>query len=131
MKRTVTQTLEYDPKRESTWCVEDQPATKLAVNGAKSVTDTDLIAVLLTGAPNATELARTLYAKSGNNLNTLSHFSIEQLSNIKGLTYKKAVTLHAAFELGRRNNGEAQPLRSIRSSATVFEIMKHQRRACL
>ena len=54
MKHSESQTPIYDPNREKTWCVQDQPTAKLASMGAKAVTDTELVAVLLNGTPKAT-----------------------------------------------------------------------------
>ena len=122
MKQSDKQALEYNPKRDSSWCVEDQPAVKLAQQGSQAVTVTDLIAIILNGTANATEVARNLYAKSGNSLNTLSHFSIEQLKHIEGISDKKAIALHASFELGRRNTTSEKPNHRIRNSETVRDI---------
>ena len=124
MKHSESQTPIYDPNREKTWCVQDQPTAKLASMGAKAVTDTELVAVLLNGTPKATEIARTLYAKADNNLTTLSHFSIEQLVTVEGITAKKAATIHAAFEMGRRNNRTTTDSDRIKSSETVYNLMR-------
>lgn len=123
MKHSISQTLEYDPNREKTWCVQDQPSVKLAEQGPKSVTDTDLVAILLNGTPNATDIARQLYSNAKNDLNTLSHFSIEQLTNTEGIGEKKAIALQAAFELGRRNT-TVRTLVPIKSSQNVYDLMK-------
>lgn len=124
MKQTNNQALNYDPKKESTWCVEDQPTSKLARQGSRSLTDSELIAVLLNGMSNATEVARSLYSKAGNNLNTLSHFSVEQLKNIDGITEKKAITIKSAFELGRRNQTTNTDKSHIKSSETISDLFK-------
>ena len=102
MKQTDSQTPKYDPNRETTWCVQDQPSAKLANMGAKAMTDTELLAVLLRGVPNSTDVARRLYAKADNNLTTLSHFSVEQLVTSVGITARRATAIKAAFELGKR-----------------------------
>lgn len=124
MKHTENQIIKYDPNNEKTWSVEDQPSAKLAQKGSNHLTDTELVSVLLNGMANASTVARSLYTKADNNLNTLSHFSIEQLTKVEGITEKKAVTIHAAFELGRRNNEQPQELTPVRSSETINHIMK-------
>lgn len=123
MKHTENEALQYDHNREYTWCVQDQPSVKLANMGAKALTDTELIASLLSGTPNATEIARTLYAKANNDLDTLSHFSIEQLVTVEGITAKRAAIIRAAFELGHRNATKVKELVAVKSSETVKQIM--------
>ena len=124
MKHSNTQAVAYRHNQESTWCVEDQPAIKLANNGARSLTNTELLATLLNGMKNASEVARHLYANADNSLNTLATYSIEQLVNIQGISEKKAVAIHAAIELGRRTVEYDKPLGKIKNSQNVAEMMR-------
>ena len=91
------------------WSVSDRPREKYMAHGAAGVGDAELLAILLrTGSAqeSAVELARRLLAAHDNSLNQLSELSIEALTHIKGVGKVKAVTLHAAFELGRRRRAE-------------------------
>lgn len=125
MKQTVRQASKYDPNRETTWCVQDQPANKLVNMGPRALTDTELLASLLTGTSDATGIARRLFHMAGHNLNTLSRFSVEQLVTTKGVTGKRAAAILAALELGRRMEYPADDLKQIKSSETVNKVMVH------
>jgi DNA repair protein RadC len=122
-KQIDSKQINYKHHIDKTWCVEDQPANKLVNMGANSLTDTELVAILLNGTPNASEVARTLYHKAENNLSTLSHFSVEQLVNVEGIGSKKAAVINAAFELGRRNVNNSKPHDQIKSSQSVNDLM--------
>lgn len=88
----------------SNWPKEDRPREKLLVNGEKSLTDAELIAIFLkTGIPGKTalDIARELLAEHGNLkklLNTPSHTLIEK----KGIGKAKYAALKAAMEVGKR-----------------------------
>ncbi len=86
------------------WPKEERPREKLIKYGPASLSETELIAILLrTGAGKITavDLAKTLL-KEFRNLNHLSSRSLKELEEYKGLGVVKSVTLLAAFELGRR-----------------------------
>ena len=124
MKHIETKQFNYVHDNEKTWSVQDQPYNKLYEYGVRGMTDTELLAVLLQSAPHATILARTLYSEANNNLSNLSNLSASHLTNIKGLTPRKAAMLIAAFEIGRRTQGSAQEKHQIKSSQTVCDLMK-------
>jgi len=89
------------------WSEEDRPREKLIMKGAGALSDTELVAILLrTGTSNysAIDIARHLMKKVDNNLEKLSKLSPRELIGIKGVGLSKAVTLIAAFELGKRIN---------------------------
>jgi DNA repair protein RadC len=89
------------------WALNDQPINKLYNKGAKYLSDTELIAILLQhGTPqnNAVELARALLNKCNNDLQKLSKMSVPDLMSmkIKGIGKIKAIRIIAAIELGSR-----------------------------
>lgn len=91
------------------WSVQDRPREKYARNGASSLSDAELLAILLrTGntTDSAVELAKKVLAASGNSLNTLSDMSLRELSQIKGIGQAKAISLLTAFEIGNRVRAE-------------------------
>ena len=124
MKQTDSKKINYKHDTDSTWCVQDQPSTKLTTMGTQGMTDTELIAVLLQGMPHATIRARTLYEKANNDLATLATFNLSRLINIDGLTPKKAATLVAAFALGRRAQAAPQDKIPVKSSETIYNLFK-------
>src|SRR6202043_2664333 len=82
----------------------ERPREKLAAHGPASLTNPELIAILLrTGitGKNAIEVARELLQKYGS-LRGLSRCSVDELSRVRGIGFAKAVQLVAAFGLGQR-----------------------------
>lgn len=75
------------------------------MHGANTLAETELIAILIrsgTKTHTAVDLAREVMKLANNDLNDLCRLSVNDLSAIKGLGTVRAVTLVAAFELGRR-----------------------------
>lgn len=86
------------------WALEDRPREKLMAQGMENLSDPELLAILLgtgTRKQSAMDLARHLIDTIGG-LQALSRCGIRQLTEIKGIGPAKAITLMAAFELGRR-----------------------------
>jgi len=96
---------EYKKLNIKDWAVEDRPREKLTRNGSRSLSDAELIAILI-GSGNmdetAVELSRRILASTNNNLNELGRKSIEYLQTFKGIGEAKAITIVAALELGKR-----------------------------
>lgn len=112
------------------WSVQDRPREKYAKNGAVSLSDAELIAILLrTGnaSESAVDLAKKVLASSGNSLNTLSGMSLRDLSQIKGIGQAKAISLLTAFEIGKRIRTEKVEQRpQIQSSLDVVNFMQNK-----
>ena len=87
------------------WAADDRPREKLLSKSPASLSDTELIAILIkSGTPkrSALELAREIMLLSRNNLQELGKLSIKEIIQVKGIGEAKAATLVAALELGRR-----------------------------
>ena len=87
------------------WAEEDRPREKLLSKGARSLTDAELIAILIgSGNQNETavELARRMLSTVDNNLNDLGKKSIDFYQTFKGIGEAKAVSIATAMELGKR-----------------------------
>ncbi len=110
------------------WAVEDRPRERLWIKGPSSLSDAELIAILIgSGTKNASavDLAHQLLVMAGNNLTELGKLSVEELRKLKGIGEARAVTIAAALELGRRRKlAEASENLQIRSSADVFNIFQ-------
>jgi DNA repair protein RadC len=119
---------EYKRLTIKDWAVEDRPREKMLHHGIGSLSDTELIAILLrSGNPEETavELAQRILNMAQNNLNELGKFTIHQLTQVKGVGEAKAITLLAALELGRRRKSvEAINRERITSSRNVMEIFQ-------
>lgn len=87
------------------WAEEDRPREKLTLKGRQSLSDAELLAILLgSGSRNesAVSLAQKLLSQVNNDLNELGKRSIKELQKLKGIGAAKAITIAAAMELGRR-----------------------------
>ncbi len=109
-------------------CKDERPREKMLAKGAEVLSGTELLAILLrtgTGKRNVIDVARELLMSAEGKLNGIAGMSLEKLCEIKGIGKTKAVTLAAAFELGRRASGEQiiDTRISINSSKTVFRMM--------
>lgn len=108
------------------WAVEDRPRERLWQKGPSSLSDAELIAILIgsgTRNKSAVDLAHELLAMADNSLPELGKLSVSGIRKLKGIGEAKAVTIAAALELGRRRKmAEATENPQIRSSADVFSI---------
>src|ERR1700712_3300132 len=89
------------------WAEEDRPREKLSSQGRRSLTDAELIAILIgSGSRNETavELSKRILYHYDNDLNKLGKASINELSNFKGIGEAKAISIISALEIGRRRN---------------------------
>lgn len=87
------------------WAEEDRPREKLQFKGKHSLSDAELLAILLGSGSReetAVGLAQLILNGSKNNLNELGKRTIAELQKFKGIGEAKAITIVAAMELGRR-----------------------------
>jgi len=107
------------------WALEDRPREKFAAKGKGSLSDAELIAILL-GSGNtdetAVELAKRILSFANNRLDELGKMDLNQLKKFKGIGDAKAVTISAAMELGRRRKSEASKREKVNSSKVAYEI---------
>lgn len=91
------------------WAEDDKPREKLLSKGASSLSNAELIAILIgSGTKNisALELSKEILHLSDNNINSLGKKSIPELIKHKGIGTAKAITIVAALELGKRRKAE-------------------------
>jgi len=87
------------------WAEADRPREKMLNQGRHSLTDSELLAILLrsgSGSETAVELARKILNSVENDLSKLSRLTVADLSKFKGVGEVKALTIMAALEIGRR-----------------------------
>jgi DNA repair protein RadC len=110
------------------WAEDDRPREKLLQKGKVSLSDAELIAILIgSGSRNesAVQLSKRILTSTGNQLSELGKLSVKKLCEFKGIGPAKAVSIVAAMELGRRRRTEeALEKKKITSSASVFELMQ-------
>ena len=83
----------------------DHPGGKLRELGASTLTNTELLAILIsTGIKGKTaeDLAKELLEKFGGKLENLTGQPLEKFLEIRGLADVKIIRIAAAFELARR-----------------------------
>ncbi|MDC3387967.1 DNA repair protein RadC [Flavobacteriaceae bacterium] len=110
------------------WSEEDRPREKLLSKGKESLTDSELLAILI-GSGNRNEsavaLCKRLLSNVDNNLHALGKLSISKLKEFKGIGEAKAISIIACLELGRRRReANKSVLEKVSSSKSVFEIMQ-------
>lgn len=110
------------------WALDDRPREKLLLKGILSLSDAELIAILL-GSGNreetAVDLAKRILNSVDNNIQKLARLSIEELMKFKGVGEAKAISIVTALELGKRRQFENKIVHpKITSSKDVFEQMQ-------
>ena len=108
------------------WAEEDRPREKLLLKGVSSLSDSELVAILIGSGNNkesAVELSKRILQSSNNDLNLLARLGVSDLvNNFKGVGNAKAITIIAALELGRRRKtSERSERRTISSSRIAYE----------
>jgi DNA repair protein RadC len=110
------------------WAIDDRPREKLASKGRESLSDSELLAILIntgSGKSSAVDLAKEVLKLGGNNLDELGKLSLKDMMSVKGIGEAKAITLVAALELGRRRQA-GFPLNKtqVRSSKELADYLK-------
>jgi DNA repair protein RadC len=109
------------------WAVEDRPREKLMTHGIQSLSNSELIAILIgSGIKNqsAVELARKILSNAANDLDQLGRFSVSDFMKIKGIGKARAIAIVSALELGRRRKlSESASRLKIASSGDVHEVL--------
>jgi len=109
------------------WAEEDRPREKLLLKGKNTLSDAELLAILLGSGSrkeSAVSLAQRILNSVENNLNDLGKRSLSDLMQFKGIGEAKAITIAAALELGRRRqltNIKDRP--QIRSSKDAYKLL--------
>lgn len=110
------------------WAKADRPREKLLQLGKESLTDAELLAVLIgSGSRNETavDLCRRILSQSHNSLKELGKLSVSQLRTFNGIGEAKAISIVASLELGRRRRQEeALQRKKIRGSNSVFDLLQ-------
>ena len=110
------------------WAEDDRPREKLLLKGRQSLSDAELLAILLvsgTRNESAVDLAKTILKHAHDNLCELSKMSVPDLIAIKGIGRARAIAIIASIELGRRRNeSEVLSREKIRSSRDAYEIFR-------
>jgi DNA repair protein RadC len=109
------------------WAEEDRPREKLALKGKSTLSDAELIAILI-GSGNrnetAVELSKKILSTINNDLNKLGKLTISDLTQFNGIGEAKAISIIAALELGRRRKDSGiEKKAAIKSSNDAYNVI--------
>lgn len=102
------------------WAKDERPREKLIGKGAESLSNSELIAILLhhgTRDRSALDLAQEILRMARDNLHDLGKLSVRELMKIKGIGEAKAIGIVAAMELGRRRGSLSPREKAVISSS--------------
>ncbi|MCK9402950.1 MAG: DNA repair protein RadC [Chitinophagaceae bacterium] len=111
------------------WADEDQPRKKLWLKGAHTLSNSELLAILInngTRDQSAIDVARSLLQTQDNDLQKLAGQSVRELvkQKIKGLGEAKAITIAAALELGIRRAASGRKRELVTKSSDIAEYLR-------
>jgi len=116
-----------DFKSIKNWAIDERPVEKLISKGSDALTNAELLTILInTGTRNrsALDIAKDLLEKGNQSLLELSKLSLADFKKIKGIGEKKAVTIIAALEIGKRRQlSQALERPHISNSKSAYEIL--------
>lgn len=123
MKQSYTQRLKIKQ-----WAEQDRPREKLLLNGRRTLSEAELVAILIGSGSNeetAVELSKRILGDVGNDLGNLARLSLADLCSYKGIGEAKAIAIIAALELGRRRKDTISIEKpQIRSSEDAYHILQ-------
>ena len=103
------------------WAPEDRPTERLQRLGAESLTDGELLAILIgsgTQQYSAVDVANKVLGRFNRNLNTLGKARFDEILDIEGVGTQTACKILAAVELGKRRQAATPELHPDMSTAT-------------
>ena len=106
------------------WNVQDKPREKFLANGPESLTDAELLAIMLGSGikdKNVVEVAEEILESANYNLDLLGRKTIEDLCKIGGVGPVRAMNLLASLEFGLRRDSKTNDVTIIRSASDVAE----------
>ena len=107
---------------------EDRPREKLLQKGRASLTDAELVAILIHSGnktQTAVQLAQSILRKCDYDLNKLSKLTVNDLTKFNGIGEAKAISIVSALEIGRRRDTTKPAINiAISSSKEVYKYFK-------
>jgi DNA repair protein RadC len=109
------------------WAEEDRPREKLLLKGKSTLTNAELIAILIgsgTASLSAVDVSKIILKSVDNDLEKLALLGVKDLMKFKGIGEAKAISIVSALELGRRRTPGKKSQFKITSSHDVFQYIK-------
>lgn len=107
---------------------DDRPREKLMSIGKHGLSDAELVAIIINSgnsSETSVQLAQRMLSEHKNNINELAKLGIAELKRFRGVGTAKAITVVAAFELGRRRKeSEAIDRIKITSSSVAYQLLQ-------
>lgn len=118
----------YPVTRMKDLAVEDRPREKIKKQGVHSLSDSELLAILIgtgTRQASALDLARIILKQCQNDLHRLARLGLSDYRKLNGIGQAKAMRIMAAFELTRRRKQNAPVKRpKIRCSRDAYQLLE-------
>jgi DNA repair protein RadC len=108
------------------WAKEDQPREKLLAKGKQSLSDAELLAILIgsgSRGESALTLCQKILNKFDNNLNKLAKATFQEIKGFKGIGDAKAIVVTAALELSKRRQFSMDEVAQVKKSEDAFKII--------
>ncbi len=109
------------------WALDDKPREKLIKKGKKSLSNSELLAILIESGTidqSAISLAKEILQHSHNSLKILAKKEIQELCRFRGIGIAKATKLIASFELAHRLNAMEEVSKpKINASKEAFQYL--------
>lgn len=109
------------------WAEEDRPREKLMAKGVESLTNSELLAILIGSGSkdmSAVALMQHVLKDCGDSLQQLGRKTVEDLVCYKGVGEVKAITIIAACELGRRRMMEPMRQTIVNSGKDIADYYR-------
>lgn len=103
------------------WAKDDRPREKLRDKGASSLSNSELIAILInngTRDKSALDLAQEILKTGKDNLGEVGKLSVREFMKVKGIGEAKAIIIAAAMELGRRRQAAVSREKAVITSSS-------------
>ncbi len=114
------------------WPEDERPREKMLKQGAGSLSDAELLALIIRSGDPATkqsaiDLGRELISRFGNNLRELGSADMAEITGVKGMGLAKAAGVKAAFTLASRFQGRRlERFDRFTSPRQVFDYFHHE-----
>ncbi len=112
------------------WAEDDRPREKLLNKGAASLSNAELIAILISSGnhnESAVELSKRILNDVNDNFSELARLTLSDLQKYKGIGEAKAITIAAALELGRRRSTSVLTDKpQVKDSKTAYILLQKE-----
>lgn len=109
------------------WSIQDRPREKFYSGGRKSLTDAELLAIIIgNGTKNnsALQIAHLLLEANNFSLDSIRKMELQQLMSVRGVGKTKAITILSALELSCRLTRLTSKNLKITNAKVAFDLLK-------